>query len=291
MLTGTEPLDSEASDTYATDGPITPFLKWAGGKRWLARRCLDLFDTEYDRYIEPFLGGGSMFFALQPKKSILADCNKRLIETFVEVRRNPQGIASALERYQRLHNDDFYYTERSREYSESALQRAAQLIYLNRTCWNGLYRVNRKGAFNVPRGTKTAVVLDTDDFRAVANALRGAQLYAQDFKTTLRTAGEGDLVYVDPPYTVKHNNNGFGKYNEDIFSWEDQISLKKEVAAAVERGAKVAVSNADHKTIRELYRGVGRLAIVRRKSVIAGHAQHRGEIGEILVRSWHSETE
>ena len=291
MTTRTQPLASTTLDPDPAVEPITPFLKWAGGKRWLARRYMDLFDTEYNRYIEPFLGGASMFFALLPSRSILADCNKRLIETFAEVRRDPQGVASALQQYQEQHNDNFYYIERGREYPESALQRAAQLIYLNRTCWNGLYRVNRKGEFNVPRGTKTSVVLDTDDFHAVATALKGAQLRAQDFKTTLRTAGEGDLVYVDPPYTVKHNNNGFGKYNENIFSWDDQIHLKREVAAAVRRGAKVAVSNADHTAVRELYRGVGRLATVRRKSVIAGNAEHRGEISEILVRSWHPETE
>ena len=291
MTTETKRSNLKSSNRDTKDGPITPFLKWAGGKRWLARRCNDLFDTEYERYIEPFLGGASMFFALRPRNAILADCNKRLIETFVAVRRNPEGIVSALQQYQELHTDDFFYAERSRDYPESALKRAAQLIYLNRTCWNGLYRVNRKGEFNVPRGTKTTVLLDTDDFGAVATALKRAQLRTQDFATTLRTAEAGDLVYVDPPYTVQHNNNGFGKYNENIFSWEDQIRLKRAVDAAVKRGAKVAVSNADHTTVRELYRGVGGLATVRRKSVIAGSAQHRGEIGEVLIRSWIAESE
>ena len=231
-----------------------------------------------------------MFFALRPSKSILADCNKRLIETYIEVRRNPKAIVSALGRYQKLHTDDFYYSERKREYPDSASERAAQLIYLNRTCWNGLYRVNLRGEFNVPRGTKTSVVLDTDDFFAVSSALEGADLLAQDFETTLSEAGEGDLVYVDPPYTVKHNYNCFKKYNENIFSWEDQVRLKTVVAAAIKRGAKVAVSNADHATLRDLYRGLGRLDSVQRKSVISGMAQHRGETGELLIRSWHRET-
>ena len=292
LATGTEQLKSKApADSSTNDGAIPPFLKWAGGKRWLARRCMELFDTDYERYIEPFLGGASMFFALRPSKSILADCNKRLIETYIEVRRDPEAIASALRRYQKLHSDDFYYSERKRKYARSARKRVAQLIYLNRTCWNGLYRVNCRGEFNVPRGTKTSVVLDTDDFCAVASALEGAELIAQDFDTTLSTAGEGDLVYVDPPYTVKHNYNGFGKYNENIFSWEDQVRLKAAVAAAIERGAKVAVSNADHATLRDLYRGVGRLETIRRQSVISGIARHRGEISELLIRSWHPETE
>lgn len=285
MLTSIDP-----GGVAADEETIGPFLKWAGGKRWLARRYQDLFDTNYERYIEPFLGGGSMFFALRLKKSILADCNKRLIETYVEVRRDPEAIVSALRRYQQLHSDGFYYSERKRKYPGSPLKRAAQLIYLNRTCWNGLYRVNRKGEFNVPRGTKTSVVLDTDDFGAVASALEHAELLAQDFETTLSKACDGDLVYVDPPYTVKHNHNGFDKYNEDIFSWEDQVRLKTAVSAAVERGAKVAVSNADHISVRDLYRDVGTLETIRRTSVISGNAQHRGEISELLIRSWRRET-
>ena len=269
---------------------IAPFLKWAGGKRWLARKRQTLFDTDYKRYIEPFLGGASMFFALRPSNSILADCNERLIETYVEVRKDPEGIVSALQRYQKVHSEDFYYSERKREYPDSASKRAAQLIYLNRTCWNGLYRVNRRGAFNVPRGTKSCIILVTDDFGAVAGALEGADLSAQDFETTLSTAGEGDLVYVDPPYTVKHNHNGFLKYNEKIFSWDDQVRLKIAVAAAVERGAKVAVSNADNVAVRELYLGLGQVETLRRKSAISGKAEHRGQIDELLIRSWRPES-
>ena len=266
--------------------PITPFLKWAGGKRWLARRHQHLFDTEYVRYIEPFLGGASVFFTLRPSNAVLADCNERLIETYVEIRRDPDGIAASLKRYQRLHSEGFYYSERKRRYANSASKRAAQLIYLNRTCWNGLYRVNLSGEFNVPRGTKSRVVLETDDFGEVASALRGARLLAQDFEDTLRMAGDGDLVYVDPPYTAKHNHNGFLKYNERIFSWDDQVRLKKALAAAVERGAKVALSNADNPAVKELYRDLGEVQTLRRKSAISGKAQYRGQTDELMVRSW-----
>ena len=227
-----------------------------------------------------------MFFALKPGKSILADLNSRLIEAYVAIRDEPEEMAAALKRYQESHSDDFYYSERKRQYPDSAIHRAAQLVYLNRTCWNGLYRVNRKGVFNVPRGTKTSVVLEADDFVAVSKALEGAQLHAQDFEKTLGDAGEADLVYVDPPYTANHNHNGFGKYNEEMFSWDDQVRLKKAVAEAVARGAKVAISNADHSSIRELYGSVGRIESIRRYSVISGSAKHRGEIGEVLIRSW-----
>ena len=227
-----------------------------------------------------------MFLALQPGKSILADRNERLIEAYVAIKSDPEEVATALSRYQELHSDDFYYAERKRTYPDSAIQRAAQLIYLNRTCWNGLYRVNLKGEFNVPRGTKNSVVLDTDDFEAISGALKGVELRAQDFEKTLSEAGEGDLVYVDPPYTVNHSHNGFGKYNKEIFSWDDQKRLKKAVLAAMERGAKVAVSNADHASIRELYKGIGRIESISRKSVISADPVYRGDVDEVLIRSW-----
>lgn len=267
-------------------GKILPFLKWAGGKRWLANQYLDLFPTEYDRYIEPFLGGGSIFFALKPPNSILADYNTRLIETYSEIRDNPHYVAKLLRRHQVLHDDEYYYIERERKYPRSAARRAAQFLYLNRTCWNGLYRVNLKGKFNVPRGTKSSVVLDTDDFEAISSALQNATLIAQDFDITMREAKAGDFVYIDPPYTVKHNHNGFGKYNEKIFGWDDQVRLRDAVVSAIQRGALVAISNADHASVSELYRNVGVHKSVRRKSVISGTVQHRGEVGELLILSW-----
>ena len=275
-----------AGKGVASRQTVAPFLKWAGGKRWLARRYRDLFETDYERYVEPFLGGASMFFALQPGKSILADRNERLIEAYVAIKGDPGEVASALSRYQELHSDEFYYSERKRKYPDSAIQRAVQLIYLNRTCWNGLYRVNRKGEFNVPRGTKNSVVLDTDDFDAISDALSEAELSAQDFEKTLSEVGEGDLVYVDPPYTVNHSHNGFGKYNEEIFSWDDQKRLKRAVSAAMDRGAKVAVSNADHVSIRELYEDVGKIESISRKSVISADPEYRGDVDEVLIRSW-----
>ena len=170
---------------------LLPFLKWAGGKRWLVNRHLGLFPTSYERYIEPFLGGGSMFFALRPRNAVLADSNARLIETYKEVRDNPKYVYDLLRRHQRAHSDEYYYRERKQRHPRSAAQRAAQFIYLNRTCWNGLYRVNVNGEFNVPRGTKSSVILDTDDFCATSNALKNSQLFAQDFSKTLALPKRG----------------------------------------------------------------------------------------------------
>lgn len=265
---------------------LLPFLKWAGGKRWLVRDHIDLFPKTYNQYIEPFLGGGSIFFALRPSKAILADSNARLIEAYIQIRDNPKYIAKLLRQHQARHSDSYYYSVRKRIHPRSAAQRAAQFIYLNRTCWNGLYRVNLKGQFNVPRGTKSSVLLNTDDFDSLSVALQGTEILTQDFAVTLSRAGPGDFVYIDPPYTVKHKFNAFIKYNENIFSWEDQIRLRDEVKLAADRGARVAVSNADHDSIRKLYSDIGVQITITRQSIIAANRRSRGSVDELLILSW-----
>jgi len=273
-----------SNSSVEQSSPLIPFLKWAGGKRWLVDGHADLLPREYSRYIEPFLGGGSVFFHMQPSNAVLADANTRLIETYSEIRDNWERVLSALRRHHGKHCKDYYYEERARKRTAPA-ERAAQFIYLNRTCWNGLYRVNLKGKFNVPIGTKTAVVLETDDFSALSTALKNAKIVVQDFEDTFSGVGEGDFIYVDPPYTVNHKHNGFLKYNEKIFNWKDQVRLRDCVVEAIARGAMVAVSNADHESIRELYSGIGSMNELSRSSVIAGSAAKRGSVDELFVVS------
>jgi len=259
-----------------------PFLKWAGGKRWLVRNYSFLFDCEFERLVEPFLGSGSVFFSLQPKRALLADSNSELIRMYKAVKFDPLAVLRNLHRHNRNHSDDYYYEIRAmRPRTEAGL--AARFIYLNRTCWNGLYRVNLSGQFNVPRGTKNSVLLPTDDFAGVARALRKVSLKCSDFEKIIDKSKEGDLIYADPPYTVKHNMNGFVKYNESLFSWDDQIRLRDAVKRATHRGAKVLVSNADHKCIREIYKGFGKIHRVSRPSLIAGDAKRRGTYNEVVV--------
>lgn len=162
--------------------------------------------------------------------------------------------------------------------------RAAQFIYLNRTCWNGLYRVNLEGKFNVPIGTKQNVILETDDFEATSRLLVGAELVCGDFEKVISRAGENDFVFVDPPYTVKHNYNGFIKYNESIFSWDDQVRLRDSVKTASNRGAKVLVTNACHESIRDIYEDIGELIVLDRASVIAGKSTARGRYEEMVIK-------
>ncbi|MCF7821470.1 MAG: Dam family site-specific DNA-(adenine-N6)-methyltransferase [Mariprofundaceae bacterium] len=268
-----------------TSSVILPFLKWAGGKRWLVDNNCDLIPRDCERYIEPFLGGGSVFFHLQPNRAILADMNEALIETYAQIRDDTENLIDKLHEHQRKHSKEYYYEVRSKKYV-SPTDRAAQFLYLNRTCWNGLYRVNLKGVFNVPIGTKSTVVLKTDDFHSVAEALKNSKLLVQDFEKTMAGAREGDFVYVDPPYTVNHKNNGFIKYNEKIFSWDDQIRLRDCVVDTIDRGAKVIVSNADHESLRDLYANVGNMKTLQRSSVIAGKSSKRGRVDEMLITSW-----
>src|SRR5262249_44908144 len=148
---------------------------------------------------------------------------------------------------------------------------------LNRTCWNGLYRVNLNGDFNVPIGTKNSVLLDTDNFGKISQLLATTELRCQDYEATIDATAEGDLIFADPPYTVKHNHNGFLKYNESIFSWDDQKRLHSALVRAKIRGAHILLLNADHRSVRDLYRGFGEHRILSRKSVLAADPAYRGK--------------
>lgn len=260
---------------------MKPFIKWAGGKRWLLKDP-QFQVPEFDgRYIEPFLGGGAVFFHLAPAAAILSDVNAKLIATYKSVRDQWQLVKEALEALQARHSKEFYYEERMRQHSQSHL-RAAQFLYLNRTCYNGLYRENLKGQFNVPIGTKSQVLLPDDDFAAASKRLSTAELRVADFEVVVAEATAGDLLFLDPPYTTAHNCNGFIKYNQKIFTWDDQRRLHNSIVAAVRRGARVVLTNADHNSIRDLYAGLGEAHVIRRNSVISGSNVARRKTSEAL---------
>ncbi|TXI77978.1 MAG: Dam family site-specific DNA-(adenine-N6)-methyltransferase [Dechloromonas sp.] len=235
---------------------ITPFLKWAGGKRWFVQRHADLLPSTFNRYIEPFLGGGSVFFHLQPKQSLLGDTNPDLIAAYRGIKENWKGVVKSLQYHSRQHSDEHYYEVRERRPKEG-VPRASRMIYLNRTCFNGIFRVNLRGEFNVPRGTKDAVLLDTDCFEQMSKLLEGADIRIADFEVLIDEARAGDLIFADPPYTVRHNFNGFVKYNEKLFSWQDQERLAKALIRAKNRGVHILATNANHLSIRELYDDYG----------------------------------
>ena len=259
---------------------MKPFIKWAGGKRWLVNDPQFVLPEFEGRYIEPFLGGGAIFFHLAPKAAILSDINARLVETYSAIKTDWRNVVSALRKMQAMHSSTYYYEERDRV-RRTPHTRAAQFLYLNRTCYNGLYRENLSGQFNVPIGTKSQVIID-DEFEGASNLLKTARLESCDFEHTLMEATKGDLVFLDPPYTTAHNVNGFVKYNQKIFSWEDQERLQRCVVAARQRGAKILLTNANHASIHSLYEGLGSPHIMGRASVISGSPSARGRTSEVL---------
>lgn len=263
---------------------IVPFLKWAGGKRWLIPHAESLFPASFDRYIEPFLGGGAVFFHLKPNSAILADINCELIDTYKAIRDDWRLVINHLKRHQKKHSNQYYYEIRASK-PRSPATKAARMLYLNRTCWNGLYRVNLRGEFNVPIGTKDTIFLDSDNFPALADLLQGVKLACRDFEWAIDQATEGDFIFIDPPYTVKHNLNGFIKYNETLFAWKDQIRLRDAVDRAVRKGAKAVVLNAAHDSVRELY-GAYRQIELSRASVLSGKPEGRGLYGELAIQCW-----
>jgi DNA adenine methylase len=264
---------------------ILPFLKWPGGKRWLVQDYRGAFPTVAGTYYEPFLGAGAVFFMTEPSDAYLSDSNGELVNVYKQIRKAPIKFGEALSRYHQKHDKEFYYRERARTY-ECNFRRAVQFVYQNRTCFNGIYRVNLEGQFNVPIGTKTAVVLPSDDFLAVANALRGKTLAVADYTDTIAKAGKGDFVFADPPYTVKHNLNGFVKYNDKLFQWSDQEKLHTALTAAGKRGARILISNANHASIRKLYSNGWRLHVVSRSTVISADSRRRGGTTELLISNF-----
>jgi DNA adenine methylase len=267
-----------------TQPKCQPFLKWAGGKRWIVDQCSRFIPPRFNTYIEPFLGSGAMFFAIHPKRATLSDLNSELIQTYIAIRRDWRTVERALRRHDGSHSPQYYYLVRASRPTKPS-DAAARFVYLNRTCWNGLYRVNKNGDFNVPIGTKNRACLASDDFRRVSELLANVRLANSDFEAVIDGAKKGDLVFVDPPYTTLHNNNGFIKYNEKLFTWLDQIRLRDCLVRATSRGATIIAANADHESIRVIYRDFFAIRALQRPSVIAASAQFRRTVGELLITS------
>ena len=232
-------------------------------------------------YYEPFLGGGSLFFAAAPELAILSDLNARLIETYHILKSDPDAIIKILTKW--ANDKATYYKIRETNYGKRTF-RAAQFIYLNRTCWNGLYRVNQGGRFNVPFGNHGRSIFDRSHVLEVANALKNATLVTGDFADITGTAGSGDFVYFDPPYTTLDGNSGFSKYNKNMFTWGDQIRLGHTAVTLAERGCHVIVSNANYNPVLALYPGFCNM-VVSRHSILAANSENRRKTSELVLCS------
>ncbi len=260
-----------------------PFLKWAGGKGQLIPQYIPHFPKHFSTYYEPFLGGGAIFFYLQPAQSFLMDINPELVNVFCCVRDEVEKLIELLKQHRDRHCPEYYYFMRS-QISASNVERAARLIYLNKTCFNGLYRENSKGQFNVPLGRyKNPAICDPEHLRAASRALQNARIEVQPFEAVLAYARSfKDFVYFDPPYHPISATSKFTSYNRYTFSSEDQIRLRDTFATLANRGVQVMLSNSDCPFIRDLYRGFTIHTIQAARS-INSNAEKRGKITELLI--------
>jgi DNA adenine methylase len=265
-----------------------PFLRWAGSKQRLLSQIVPLLPPAFNRYFEPFIGSGSLFFLLRPKRAILGDACEELICTYKAVRDDSPTVLRHLRRFNALDKKLYYRVRANR--SQEPSRRAAEFIFLNRAGWNGLYRVNSRGEFNVPYGApKTANLIDPDNLVRCSSLLRRRQvkLRTGDFEAALDGCQPGDFVFLDPPYVTSHNNNGFIDYNERLFSWADQVRLAEVARSLADRGAYVIVANAHHDPVLALYRDFFVTPVVR-SSTLAGAASARRRVTESLICSFPS---
>ena len=262
------------------------FFRWAGGKNWLIKYLDQLLPDHFENYHEPFLGGGSIFLSISPKKkSFLTDINTELINAYIKLRNDLDKVWSIIIKFK--NNKDDYYRIRNNYNKVNKLEKAAMFIYLNRTSFNGIYRVNLKGKYNVPYGYKNYKILfDYDKMVKLSNKLQNSYLYDCDFELTLNNIKKGDLVFLDPPYTISKNKDSFIKYNEKLFDWKNQERLAAYINKLNERKVKFILSNAYHENILDLFGSFGNIQIYNRSSVVGGKKAKRGTYKEVIIKNY-----
>lgn len=254
---------------------VKPFLKWAGGKQQLWNEISRHIPNNYNKYIEPFLGGGAIFFGLQPEVAILSDTNPDLVNLYEVVRDNVDELIYSLKEY--INEEKFYYYIRGLDSDKlTKLERAARIMYLNKVCFNGLYRVNKKGQFNVPFGKyKNPTICDEEGLRAANIALEGKTLILGNYLELLQQYAEpDDLIYLDPPYLPISTYSDFKRYTKEFFYEEDHIKLANEVHRLYELGCNVILSNSNHPLVYELYRDY-KIEVHKTKRYINSDAKNR----------------
>lgn len=272
-----------------------PFVKWVGGKRQLLRQFRDLglyppegFDPLTNTYFEPFVGGGAVFFDLLPKKAELSDVNNELVTTYNVIKNDVDALIPSLKKHK--YEKEYYLKIRAKNPKDlSDIEVASRFVYLNRAGFNGLYRVNSSGGFNVPFGSyNNPMICDEENLRRVSRALQKVTIKNQDYKTVLKKTRKGDFIYFDPPYHPISKTASFTSYTADNFSDQDQGELRNTFAELHKRGCYVMLSNSDTPLINELYSGIKGVKV---SQVVAGrainsNATKRGKITEVLVTNY-----
>jgi DNA adenine methylase len=264
-----------------------PVIKWVGGKTKLLPELLARMPARFDRYYEPFVGGAALFFRVAPVDAVLADCNADLIGLYRAVATEVGAVIQRLERHRRDHDDRHYYAMREKWNKDHAAwptaDRAACFIYLNKTCFNGLWRVNRAGDFNVPIGRYTdPPICVPEALKAASTVLGRAELRHLDYREAVRDAGKGDFVYFDPPYDPVSTTANFTSYTAGAFGPDDQRALADTARMLVARGCHVMLSNSDTPFIRSIYKGF-KIDRVKCARAINSNASKRGDVDEVIV--------
>jgi len=283
-----------ALDVQLTAPDPHPFVKWAGGKGSLLSEITARIPRgrTFHRYVEPFVGAGALLFWIRRSfpglECLIADSNEELINAYRAIRGDADRVLTKLETHQALHSEEHYYNVRRAAPRELA-ERAARFIYLNRTCYNGLYRVNRRGAFNVPIGRYDRPrIVDRENLLAVATALRGVAIEAADFEAVTEDAGPGDLLYFDPPYHPLSETSSFTSYTAGGFGIDEQRRLARVFEKLSRRGAFVILSNSSSDLVRDLYESLDprpRIDEVEVVRSINSKAKARGPVAELLIHS------
>jgi len=274
---------SELFPTENRDSKAKPFLKWAGGKTRLLpvlRKCL--VRQTFQRYFEPFLGGGALFFDIAPKAAVLNDSNSELIFCYQIVRDHPAELFAMLKQKQ-VSESEFYRLRGLNPESLPPVERAARFIYLNKTCYNGLYRVNKKGQFNTPYGRNAKVSLaDEDNLSGTSRLLKNVQLMSGDYSLVVKAADAGDFVYLDPPYLPVSKYADFKRYTKETFFEDDHRKLAETFRELAVKGCLVLLSNSFHEKIAKLYSGFYQ-EVVEMPRFINCKGEGRGRVRELLV--------
>ena len=272
-----------------------PFVKWVGGKRQLLRQFREFnlyppfsFNPETATYFEPFVGGGAMFFDLLPKKAILSDMNQELVTTYNVIKNDVEKLIKKLKYHKNRNNKEYFLKIRAQNVKRlSPLSIAARFIFLNRTCFNGLYRVNNSGQFNVPYGkNKNPMICDEVNLRKIHGTMKKTKIFHQDYKKVLEKAKKGDFVYFDPPYYPVNATSSFTNYTKEAFLEKEQTQLRDTFLKLHKRGCFVMLSNSDTSFIKELYSNLDKKITINK--VLAGRAinskgNKRGKISEVVV--------
>lgn len=266
-----------------------PFLKWAGGKAQLLGQLSKWLPADFETYVEPFLGGGALFFRLMPNKAILADLNTELMNVYRVIQSDARLLMEKLDTHEPKKRDKEYFYEVRDDLVPEELDpvsRAARTIFLNKTCYNGLYRVNAEGRFNVPFGRyKNPMLYDEANLLAVSQTLQGKLLMAADYQRTVGYARAGDFVYLDPPYQPLSKTANFTSYTSGSFTESNQKELASAFSELDERGCKVLLSNSATSYVKEIYDGY-EFVSVKATRAISSKAETRGEIEELLILNY-----